>query len=447
VTSLRDQDYKAITLQEKDSSERPFGAMTRAESEHRKRIIWLFGHFGLGNFGNESTLQAILYHLRRLLPNDEISCICTGPTATAATHNIRALPISSTIVKAWMPRNRVAKVLRSAFIGMPCELYRWFDGLMTLNGTDVLIVPGTGLISDAYSLRGWGPYSMFKWSLIAKMRGCKLLFVSVGAGPVYGRLGRFLVKSALALADFRSYRDASSLQYLRSIGFVTTHDRVYPDLAFSLPRDLLIHESDNNRSGKRNRHRPVVGLGVMLYAGKYSVEKPNATTFRNYLDNLATLVSWLLAREYDVRLLMGDLCDRPAIEEFKCLLKKRLPDYDASRILDDEVVSVEQLLSQLAETDLVVATRFHNVLLALLNEKPVIAISFHHKVASLMSGMGLSEYCFDINHFTAEELIRKVCHVEHNVGILTRSIRERAESCRTALEEQYDRICREVHQQ
>jgi polysaccharide pyruvyl transferase WcaK-like protein len=441
---MRDQDCNAITLQEKDLSEKI--ARTRVELEHRKRRIWLFGHFGLGNFGNESTLQAMLYHLRRLLPDVQISCICTGPAATGATHNIRALPISRAIVKAWMPHNRVAKLLRSAFIGMPCELYRWFDGLMTLNGTDVLIVPGTGLISDAYSLRGWGPYSMFKWSLIAKLRGCKLLFVSVGAGPIYGRLGRFLVKSALALADFRSYRDISSLQYLKSIGFVTTHDRVYPDLAFSLPKDLLKHDSDKNRNGQRNRRRPIVGLGVMLYAGRYSVEKPNAMTFRNYLDNLAILVNWLLTREYDVRLLMGDLCDRPVMEEFKSLLKERLPVYDASRILDDEVVSVEQLLSQLAETELVVATRFHNVLLALLNDKPVIAISFHHKVASLMSAMGLSEYCLDINRFRAEELISKVCDVEHNVGTLTPLIRERAENCRAALEEQYECICREVCQ-
>lgn len=425
-------------------SERVVG--TRAELGQRNRRIWLFGHFGLGNFGNESTLQAILYHLRRLLPNHEIICICTGPAATAAAHNIRALPISSTIFDAWRPQNQVAKALRSAFVGMPCELYRWFDAFMMLNRTDVLIVPGTGLISDAYGLRGWGPYSMFKWALIAKMRGCKLLFVSVGAGPVYSRLGRLLVKSALALADFRSYRDPSSLQYLKSIGFPITHDRVYPDLAFSLPKDILKHNSDINRLGNGNRHRPVVGLGVMLYAGKYSVEKPTATTFRQYLDNLAILVNWLLAREYDVRLLMGDLCDRPAVNEFKCLLKQRLPDYDPSRILDDEVVSVEQLLSQIAETDLVVATRFHNVLLALLNDKPVIAISFHHKVASLMSAMGLSEYCLDINRLKNEELISKICDVERNVGTLKPLIRERAENCRVALEEQYEWICKEIYQ-
>jgi polysaccharide pyruvyl transferase WcaK-like protein len=443
---VRDHLHKAIALLERGSNERSFGVVTRVQLDHRKRTIWLFGHFGLGNFGNESTLQAMLYHLRDLLPNIEINCICTGPEATAVTHNIKTLPVSRTIIKAWTPCNRLGKMLRSVVIGLPCELYRWVEGLRTLNSRDVLIIPGTGLINDAYSLRGWGPYGLFKWSLIAKIRGCKLLFISVGAGPIRGRLGKFLTKSALSVADFRSYRDPSSLEYLKSIGFLKVDDRVYPDLAFSLPKDILARNPDKNVIQNGTRHRPVVGVGVMLYAGKYSVEDPDETTFHTYLDNLVILVGWLFTRNYDVRLLIGDLSDRPVIEEFKCLLKERLQVYDESRILDDEVASVEQLLSQLAETDLVVATRFHNVLLALLNGKPVVAISFHHKVTSLMSAMGISEYCLDINHFEAEELISKVKDVERNADCLTLLIRERAENCRTALEEQYKHILKEVNQ-
>jgi polysaccharide pyruvyl transferase WcaK-like protein len=310
---------------------------------------------------------------------------------------------------------------------------------MMLKNTDVLIIPGTGLLTDAYGLLSWGPYSMFKWSVIAKLRGCKLLFVSVGAGPIYGRLSRLLVKTALALADFRSYRDTSTLHYLKSIGLRPNNDRVYPDLAFSLPEGIIPH------GGIKNRQRSVVGLGLMEYAGKYSVERPSAATYRNYLENLVILVRWLLTHEYDIRLLIGDLSDRPVVQEFRCLLKERLSVYDAGRIMDEPVVSVEQLLSQLAGTDLVVATRFHNLLLALLSNKPAIAISFHHKCASLMSAMGLSEYCLDINELKADELIEKVRDVEKNAGKLNSLIRERAEDCRKALEEQYECICREVY--
>ncbi len=117
---------------------------------------------------------------------------------------------------------------------------------MRLRRIDMLIIPGTGLLTDAYGFVSWGSYSMFKWSLMAKVCRCKLLFVSVGAGPIYGALGRCFVKSALSFADFRSYRDKSTMQYLKGIGFRTDNDRVYPDLVFSLP-EAAIPKQDNTK--------------------------------------------------------------------------------------------------------------------------------------------------------------------------------------------------------
>jgi polysaccharide pyruvyl transferase WcaK-like protein len=104
------------------------------------------------------------------------------------------------------------------------------------------------------------------------------------------------------------------------------------------------------------------------------------------------------------------------------------------------VDSVEDLLSQIASTEIVVATRFHNVLLALLCNKPVIAISFHHKCESLMSAMGLSSYCLDINELKAETLIDKFCDLETNACKLKPLIREKVIEFRRALDEQYNLI-------
>jgi polysaccharide pyruvyl transferase WcaK-like protein len=402
----------------------------------KRSTISFFGDFGSTNFGNESTLQAILWNLRRLLPEAEFSCICTFPSTAAETYKIMALPISPVVINGWRRKNRLATVIRGVVLGIPSELYRWFEAFGALKETDVLIIAGTGLLTDAYGLLNWGPYSMFKWSLIAKLRGCKLFFVSVGAGPINGYLSRCFVKSALSWADFRSYRDLSSLEYLKGIGFRPTTDRVYPDLAFSLPETVL----PNNRKEKSGR--PVVGLGLIAYAGLYSNEKPSIETYRNYWQSLATLAAWLLDRGYDIRLLVGQLGD--PVLEFRQLLKERLSVYDTSRIIDEPVASVGQLLSQLADTDLVVATRFHNVLFALLTNRPTISISFHHKFSSLMSAMGLSEYCLTINGLKADALIEKVCEIERNAVKLKPLIKERAEKFRGALEEQYELIVKHL---
>jgi polysaccharide pyruvyl transferase WcaK-like protein len=106
-------------------------------------------------------------------------------------------------------------------------------------------------------------------------------------------------------------------------------------------------------------------------------------------------------------------------------------------IIDEPVLSVKDVLSQIAATDIVIATRFHNVLLALLCEKPVISISFHHKCESLMSAMGLSAYCLNFNDLEADQLIEKLCDLKINAAKLKPLIREKTGEFRKALEEQY----------
>jgi polysaccharide pyruvyl transferase WcaK-like protein len=401
------------------------------ERDEKRKKIALFGHFDSTNFGNESTLQAILYNLRCYQPDAEVTCICTGPEATAATYQVKAIPIAEMFVKSWLPRNPLARVVKRVFIGIPSELCRWVKGLISLRRTDVLIMPGCGLLTDACGLLNWGPYNIFKWSLLAKACRCQLLFISVGAGPIYGVLGRWFVKSALSLADYRSYRDESTMQCLNGIGFRGDNDRICPDLVFSLPDFMIPHQVT------KKRRRSVVGLGLMAYAGKYSVPRPSDDVYRAYLENLVAVVGWLLAEEYDVRLLIGEIVDMHVTQEFTGLLRERLSMCLKGRIIDEPVFSVEDLVSQIAATDIVVATRFHNVLLALLCGKPVISISFHHKCDSLMSAMGLSAYCLDINDLKADRLIVKFRDLETNAARLKPLIRKKVGELRRALDEQY----------
>ena len=104
------------------------------------------------------------------------------------------------------------------------------------------------------------------------------------------------------------------------------------------------------------------------------------------------------------------------------------------------MTSVEELLSLFADTEFVVATRFHNVLFALLHNKPTVSFSFHHKCESLMNAMGLSGYCIPIDQLETDDLIRKVLDMEKNSDRLKALIAIKCEEFRDALEEQYDAI-------
>jgi polysaccharide pyruvyl transferase WcaK-like protein len=396
--------------------------------------IAFFGHFGSANTGNESTLIAILARLRARLPNAEFWCICLNPEAVVVRHGIDAAQITTRTARIWDRNVPLTRRVPNAFLGAAGELRQYARAFRALDGTDLLIVPGTGLLNDASGLYNWGPYSMFKWVLVAKLRRCRLLFVSVGVGPLDRSLGRALVKAALSMADYRSYRDDSSLRYLRGIGFRANEDRVYPDLVFGLPQELL-----PKASPRSDRTRRVVGLGLMVYAGKYSAAEPTPETYTAYLDALAVFAQWLLDHGYDIRLLLGD-ADAIVIDEFKSALEARVGGYDQERVIEQSIGSVQDVLAELDATDFVVATRFHNVLLALLLGKPVIAISFHHKCSSLMNEMRLSEYCHEIDRMDAGRLIEQFQELERNREAVKRTISSGVDAARAALEDQYDLI-------
>jgi polysaccharide pyruvyl transferase WcaK-like protein len=399
--------------------------------------IALFGTFGTGNLGNECTLQAMLLNIRRHVPNSQVTCICASPEETASTYGIRALAIRVMPLRG--TNNRVWRLLRKISVGIPLELYRWFSVIKGLMGTRMLIMTGTGMLSDS----GISPlglhYDILRWSAVARLCRCKLLFVSVGAGPIRHPLSRFFVKTALRLADYRSYRDSFSKEYLKSIGFDADDDAVYPDLAFSLPEGMLPdHQDEGNK-------RAPVGVGLITHYVHRSLSNDVEQTYREYVTTMARFIGWLVEHNRTVRLLIGDVVyDSRVRNDVRTLLEQSGLIYEKSNIIDEPIGSIEELLSQLATTKVVVASRFHNLLLALMIGKPALAISFHEKDDSLMTAVGLQEFRQDIANLDLSTLIEQFVRLEENADRLRQEIRRKTKGYRRELDKQYSRIFEEI---
>ena len=401
-------------------------------TKHRPAKIGLFGHFGTRNLGNEATLLAMVARLRVAFPNCELCCICTTPENVAMTHGIRAVPHTARFMRIWDRNVPLRKRLGMALSGLREECGEYVRAWRALGGTDMFIVPGTGLLTDAFGLSGWGPYGLFKWSLVARLRRCKVMYVSVGVGPIESFLGRRFAKWALRCADYRSYRDDPSKEVAEGLGIRAGDDPIYPDLVFGLP-SVQSSPATIVRDGS-----PTVALGLMAYSEKYSIRGATGDTYQRYVDSLAALAGWLLDRDYTIKLLVGDASvDTETIADVKARLRDRVSDLDA-RLVDHTITSPDELLSYLAASDLVIATRFHNVLMSLLVGRPVVAISFHHKCSSLMSELGLSDYCLDINEIDPDRTIAKFEALAQHSDELGRMIRQQVERSRMALEEQYE---------
>jgi len=403
--------------------------------------ISFFGNFGMQNFGNECTLQAILQNATRFLPDASANCICTYPWDTSARHRIPASLISYRYANGSASTGArdqdapaIIRFLRRLVIRLPLEVIQWLKAFRALRGTSMLVMTGTGMLGDF----GIGPfdlhYEILKWSIIAKIRRCKLLFVSVGAGPIAHPLSRWIVKRAISLADYRSYRDDFSKDYLASIGFDTRNDFVYPDLAFSLKPGM---RSSRSRDGVPR----VVCLGLMDYYGKSSAHEYGEAIYQDYLDKASNILAWLLDHKYTVRLLIGDSSyDRRIKGDVVKRLQEKGSKFEKGQVIDEPVSSVEQLIAQLAEADIVIATRFHNILLALLLNKPVVALSYHEKIASLMAGVGMGDYCQNIDRLDVDVLVQQFLKLEKNADIVKPVIEQKVEQYRKALDRQYAHI-------
>jgi polysaccharide pyruvyl transferase WcaK-like protein len=416
--------------------------MQMSDSGRRPRLA-IFGTFGAGNLGNECTLEAMLYNVRRYVPNVDLVCICQGPEEIASRHNVSAFPIRSSMtirkmsrVVRQIKRSSMSDVLRR-LVKILLEPYRWHKAVRMLKGSDMLVVTGLGMLGD-FGIRPFGlHYDILGWSVIAKLCGCRLLFVSVGVGPIRNPISRCFVKAALLLGDYRSYRDDFSRHYAESLGVQTATDSVYPDLAFSLPRAML------PRSRERTGDSAVIGIGLMNYYSRVGQIVEDVGIYNTYTTSVVSLMIKLLERGHAVRLLIGDVVyDEKTRFDVRRLVEERGWTYDDENIIDEPASSVSEILSQLAATDVVVASRFHNLVLALMLGKPVVAVSYHEKIVELLNQVGLAQFCQDIEDIDIDRLIGQFTKLQEGVeGCKVRiGVERRTEAYRRALDEQYGLI-------
>jgi polysaccharide pyruvyl transferase WcaK-like protein len=406
------------------------------------RTVCFFGLFGQHNLGNDATLHAIVCSTRRLLPEIRLKCVCTGPEEISKRYDISAVltqgPYRENLrlrgqSRGWRGAIRFVATLAAR---VALEIAHWGSAYRYLRGVDTLVVPGTGILSD-YSTGplGW-PYAIFKWVTLAKLRGCRVAFVSLGAAPISYRLTQWFLRWSLFLADYRSYRDNYSKEFLQKEGFGVHDDPVYPDLVFSLPTEIL------PKAPVRNARKPVVGLGIKDHFGLLgrSDSASNGTNAR-FSTNVGMFLLWLLQHGYTVRLLVGDdVYDEAPKERLLRLVTDRSVTLADGQLISEPIASLEDLLPQIGATDIVISPRYHNVLIGLMMGKPGLSLSYNEKFRALMASVGLGEYCQDIDALNVDLLIAQFLELEKIAESLGPQLRQKAEDFRHELDDQYGRV-------
>jgi polysaccharide pyruvyl transferase WcaK-like protein len=368
----------------------------------------------------------MLHVLNRISPNAQLVCICSDPEIITPKFQIRAVPVGQAA-----SAHIYLRLLNRLLFNVPRRLTGFIGALTLAQGLDLIIVPGTGILDDFNENPfGW-PFAILRWSIAARLAGARFAFVSIGAGPVTHPLSRVFIRKAALLAAHRSYRDQVSYDFMRSLGVSGRRDGVSADIAFALPvaDDVLTNSADQR-----------IGLGVMNYRGWRKNAQDGAAIYQTYLNKMGILVDGLLDQGRQVRLLIGDQGDLAAVKD----LQSRLRHRDKGNVTFEPPASLQELMQQIALTDIVVASRYHNIVCALAMTRPAISIGYARKNDALLNDTGLGAYCHHIETFNPEHLLGQIDQifarraelatiVERGVNIYRGRLREQEEVLRSLM--------------
>jgi polysaccharide pyruvyl transferase WcaK-like protein len=441
-----------------------------------KQKIGVFGHYGNRNLGDESIITAVIENIRSRVPEADVIGFSLRPLDTAARHGIPAysiirqknginfappggelvteMPSSVEIplpplrvmgrIKQRLKRLRIIGPLlvfvrRSIDVAMivPAELKFLRSSYTTLKDIDLLIFSGSNQFLDNFGGTWHFPYNVLKWSTMAKITGTRIAFASVGAGPLDGRLSKLFHKWAASKADYVSFRDIQSRNIMVDAGF-RGNGQVCPDLAHSLRCPDSFESNPKSFAEGTNRRR--MGLNPMpIYDKRYWCDADD-DLYSDYIDKLVALSGKVISEGYLLSFFSMQPRDFNVIEDVVAGLKEEQLLDSSSEYSIDVAHTVDQVVDIMSNYDLIVATRFHGVVLSLVLNKPTIGICYGKKTEEVLVDMGQSDYYSYFEDFSASDLMSRIHKLEQNKEKQTAKIVAKSVVYQDSLNRQYDTI-------
>ncbi len=376
-----------------------------------KTRLGLWGVFGRGNFGNEATLTALLHRLDR---NEyEPVLFCEDPDAASALHGVPAVSLgrpvegrgASRLGRALSTASNRLRLLRGAFAAA--------------RSVDAVIVAGTGGL-ERYGSGAFGtPFEIWALGRGSRLARRPFLLLDIGVERLPRRLARFFVRGAGRAAAYRSYRDAASRANMVANGLgAAAADAVVTDLALALRPP---------RSARASQ--PRVDLGVMDYWGRDSAHETSEAVHERYTLGMLALARALQGHGHVVRLVGGDEGDL----EFARVLAADLGD--ATPVVDAR--SPEGLVAEMSAAHVVVASRYHTLVMALLAGTPALSIGYAEKHRAILDQLGLPVEHHDIESFDAHTVAEAALRLSAQAEALAPRIDAAVDAARQRLDAQW----------
>jgi polysaccharide pyruvyl transferase WcaK-like protein len=345
--------------------------------------VGLLGLYASRNLGDAAIQLAVIDNVSRRLPQVEFLGICPDPEDTRRSFGIDSVDFAG---------QRGAGEIEDPAPGLMSRIVPWrvrtaarriaeLPGIRrTVASLDLLILSGGGQLDEFWGGAWNHPLQLSVWTRLARLNGVPVAALGLGMDVLETRAARRFCVAAMRAANVRAFRDSGTAAAMESFGLGPPID-VIPDLAFGLP---AVPVSRDPGDGVRS---PLIAVATI--SGK-ALRTQLAAAHERYIPALASACAWWLEQGAHLRFVCSQpAMDLPVVERVVSLLPQTRSD---ARWQIAETPSVESYMQAVSGADLLVGSRLHGLILALLVECPVIAIAGNRKVVQLMRDVGLAEF-------------------------------------------------------
>ena len=371
------------------------------ESDHF--VIGIHGYFGQRNRGDDAILKSMISNIEKVTNYPTFFVFSSYPKRVDVGDNIHGVD------------DHVS------------NLRNLISLFHSINCLDILIIGGGGLFFDSYDR--FIPRDIIRWSklaFIARLLRKPVLGYGLGLGPISGKFGRCIAK--FTLNNFHSIvvRDPQSQELLSELNVTKPKIIRSADLAILLDRPTTPSKRIEELIATLPQNRPLVGLSIRDCTGL--IDGPESLYLR-----LAEIADDLIdagVHPVFIPFGFGKVTDGIAALNISKLMKNK----SGFTILPvDHLLTVDELLTLFWHFDFHICMRLHSAIFSAIAGKPFIALSYDPKVRQFANGIGMNEYCIDINDLSREEVRSKFDSLMKNQYEVSRTINKKVLELRNSV--------------
>ena len=393
------------------------------------KILIINVHSGL-NLGDDAIMRETLRGISKKYPDSVITIAANDPESWRQykTERVNILPSICTWIadcKNGIWRKKIYLMpFVMIYLVFAGYFYRFFNIPLSIGqenkklllqayyGADLVLSCGGGNFYAHHAMSPslvWGLMTL----LFAVILGKKTVMLPQSIGVIEGKGQRSLSKLVFSHVDTILLREGNSAKYLSNILHVNKTTKIFPDLAFGMiDNHKLVNESD------RDKNDFFIGLSLLDRAA----QDQNFKNQNEYEDAIYEFLC-LLGKQQQIKVFVFSQVTGPSEDQNDRLIAQRFFERVHTKIpttLMPVFRSSQEIISSYRQMDLIVGTRMHTGIFALIESVPLLLIGYQPKACGMMNLLGLGQYCVPINDLTADWLFEK----SNELILNQRSIRE-----------------------